>query len=196
MFKSQGNSIRLWLAGRGGQVVVAELIPVIWPKTSHLIVSNQIFNRDHDRMSYFSVVVYSLMMCANNRVHYGLVIVYGYLHITLPNCNHYADLSEGIELLKCLSDIFCLECVSKIRVVLSIIFHAIYGAVCIQLTHFSYDDCENICTSHYHQPFGSMTHLPLFRVRSWNIGMRWMCFYILVRQSFENRTIFSIERQK
>ena len=58
----------------------------------------------------------------------------------------YAFLSEGIELLKCLSDLFSIECVSKIRLVLSIIFHAIYGAVCIQLTHFSYDDCENTCT--------------------------------------------------
>ena len=43
------------------------------------------------------------------------------------------------ELLKCLSSIFCLECMSKPRSVLSIIFHAIYGAVCIQLIHFSYN---------------------------------------------------------
>ena len=60
--------------------------------------------------------------------------------------HHYADLSEGIELLKCLSDIFCLERVTKIRSVLSVIFHAISGAVCIQLTHCSYDDCENTCS--------------------------------------------------
>ena len=81
------------------------------------------------------------MMCANNRVHYGPMVVYGYLHITLPHYHHYADLSEGIELLKYLSDMFCLECVSKIRLVLSIIFHAKYGAVCFQLTHFVYEDC-------------------------------------------------------
>ena len=42
---------RSWLAGRGWQVVVAELIPVTWPKTSHLIGSNQIFNHDHDRIA-------------------------------------------------------------------------------------------------------------------------------------------------
>ena len=42
---------RSWLAGRGWQVVVAELIPVTWPKTSHLTGSNQIFNHEHDRMS-------------------------------------------------------------------------------------------------------------------------------------------------
>ena len=48
---------------------------------------------------------------ANNRLHYGLVVVYGYLHATLPHYYHYAELSEGIELLKYLSDIFCRVCV-------------------------------------------------------------------------------------
>ena len=49
----------------------------------------------------------------------------------------------------------------------SIIFHAIYGAVSIQLTHFSYDNCENTCTwSYYHHQFGRITHLPLFMVKS------------------------------
>ena len=43
---------RSWLAGRGWQVVVAELIPVTWPKTSHLIGSNQISNLDHDRICH------------------------------------------------------------------------------------------------------------------------------------------------
>ena len=69
------------------------------------------------------------MICANNQVHYGLMVICSYLHITLPHYHHYAHLSEGNKLLRCFSDIFCLECVSKIRSVLSIIFHAIYGAV-------------------------------------------------------------------
>ena len=64
------------------------------------------------------------------------------------------------------------RCVSKIKSILSIIFHAIYGAVCIQLTHFSYTDCENTWTlSYYQHQIGSMTYLPLFRVRSWNNSM-------------------------
>ena len=43
-----------------------------------------------------------------------------------------------LKVLNCLSDfIFCLECLSKIRSILSMIFHAIYGAVCIQLTQSS-----------------------------------------------------------
>ena len=53
-------------------------------------------------------------------------------------------------------------------------------AVCIQLTHLSYDDCENTRSlSCCHHQVGSMTHSPLFRVRSWNIGMRRMSLNIL-----------------
>ena len=59
------------------------------------------------------------------------MVIYGYLHITLPHYPHYGDLCEGIELLKCLSDIVCLECVSKMRSVLSIIFHTMHGTLCI-----------------------------------------------------------------
>ena len=45
----------------------------------------------------------SLMMCAYNRVHYGPMVVFLCLNIKLPHYHHYADISEGIELLKCLS---------------------------------------------------------------------------------------------
>ena len=48
----------------------------------------------------------------------------------------------------------------------SIIFHAIYGPLCIRLAHLSYDVCMNTCTLSYCHQTGSMTHLPLFRVRS------------------------------
>ena len=34
------------------------------------------------------------------------------------------------------------EFVSKIISILLIIFHVIYGAVCIRFTYFSYDECE------------------------------------------------------
>ena len=53
---------------------------------------------------------------------------------------------------------------------------AIYGAVCIQLTDFPCDNCENTRTlSYYHQQIGGMTHLPL------GLGhcMRYIPFYVL-----------------
>ena len=77
----------------------------------------------------------SRRMCANNRVDYGLMVVYGYLHITLSYYHQWGDLS-AYWTANIYIYIYWLECVTKIRTVLSIIFHAIYGVVCIQLTHF------------------------------------------------------------
>ena len=76
--------------------------------------------------------------------------------------------------------IYCVECVSKIKHIVSVIHETICGAVCFQFTHFSCDDWENIYTlSNYHHQIGSMNYYPLFRVRSWNNGVRCMSFYIL-----------------
>ena len=121
------------------------------------------------------------MLCANNRVHYYPMVVLVCLYITVPHYHHHADLSESFEPLKWLSGKFCLECVSKIKSILSNIFHEIYGAVRIQLTHFSYDDCEiRVLYLDYHHRIWSITHLPLFRDRSWNNGIHCMSFYIFM----------------
>ena len=89
--------------------------------------------------------------------------------------HHYADVSEGIELLKLQSRTYR----RKIKSVFSIIFHEIYGDVCIQRTHFSHDDCENTLSYYHRRQIGNMTHLPLFKVRSRNNDMRCILFYIL-----------------
>ena len=90
----------------------------------------------------------------------------GYLHMTLTHSHHYADISEGIWN-SCQT--YSVASMSKIKSFLSNIFQTIYGAVCIQLTHSSDYGCENTCTwSYYHHQNGNMTHLPFFRVRSWN----------------------------
>ena len=39
--------------------------------------------------------------------------------------------------------------------------------------------------SYYHNQIGSMNYCPLFRVRSWNNGVRCMSFYILICRSTE-----------
>ena len=118
----------------------------------------------------------NLMMCANNQVNSGPMVIFLCLHMTLPHYLHWADPSEGIELLKFLSGIFYLDCVSKIKSMLLIICHSIYGAVHIQLTHFSYDDCTNTCTLFYrHHQIGSMTRLPLFRVMK-----QWYALYVFL----------------
>ena len=54
-----------------------------------------------------------------------------------------------------------------------------YTGLCV--FSLTYDHCENTCTlSYYHHQIGSMSHLSLYRVRSWNNGMHCMSFYILI----------------
>ena len=46
---------------------------------------------------------------------------------------------------------------------------------------------ERIYTwSYYHHQIGSMNYYPLFRVRSWNNGMRCMSLYILIKQECDH----------
>ena len=71
-----------------------------------------------------------------------MMVIFICLHITLPHYHHYADISEGIKLVNGIK-VHPVEYMSKIKSILTIIFHAIYGTVCIQLTHFLCDDCEN-----------------------------------------------------
>ena len=123
------------------------------------------------------------MMSANSRIRVALQIVLVCLYSTPSRYHHCANISEDIDLIKFLPDIF-VECVSKIKHILSVIHYTIYGAVCFQFTHFPCDDRQNIYTLfYYHCQIGSMNYYPLFRIRSWNNGVRWMSFYILMTQS-------------
>ena len=127
----------------------------------------------------FFIIIVRFMMRENIRIRFGLQFVLVCLYSTPSHYHHCANLSEGIELMKCLSDIFCRVC--KIKHILSVIHYTICGAVCFQLTHFPCDDWDNIYTlSCYHHQLGSMNYYPLFRVRSWNNGVRCTSFYILM----------------
>ena len=127
-------------------------------------------------------------MCANNRTHYGpMAIFVCWLHFT--QSHYYIIIMQTY--LKVINfwntcQVYSAECVSKIKSILSIILHALYGAVCIQLTHFSYCDCVNMCNLSYPHQIGSMTHLPLFRVMSWNNGIRCMSFYSINNNNDNN----------
>ena len=85
-------------------------------------------------------------------------------------------LSEDIELMKCLSNIICRVCKISIFSQLYIIQ---YMGLCVFSLPISFVMIERIYTlSYYHHQLGSMNYYPLFRVRSWNNGMRWMSFYM------------------
>ena len=131
-----------------------------------------------ENREFVFIIIVKFMMSANIRIRFGLQIVLVCLSNTSSHYHHCANLSEGIELIKCLSDIFCRVC--KIKHILSVIHYAICGVVWFQFTHFPCDDWENIYTlSYYHHQIGSMNYYPLFRVMSWNNGVRCMSFYIL-----------------
>ena len=74
--------------------------------------------------------------------------------------------------------IYFVECVSKIKHILSAIHWTICGALWFQFTQLPCDNWENIYTlSYYHHQIGSMNYYPLFRVMSWNNGLCCMSFY-------------------
>ena len=83
------------------------------------------------------IIIVQFMMNANSWIRFGLKIVFVHLYIT-PSHYHCANLSEDIELIKCMSDIFCRVC--KIRHILSVIHYLIRGHMCFQFTHFPCDD--------------------------------------------------------
>ena len=108
---------------------------------SHHILLLIAYTFRENREFVFTIIV-QFMMSVNNRIRFVLKIVCVCLSITPSHYHHCANLSEDIELIKCLSDIFC-ECVSKIRHILSVIHYTIQGAVCFQFAHFPCD-WENI----------------------------------------------------
>ena len=78
-----------------------------------------------------------------------------------------------------------LSSVCKIKHILSVIHYTKCGTVCFQFTRFLCDDWENIYTlTYYHHQIGVTNYYPLFRVRSWNNGMRCMSLYILMGKFF------------
>ena len=90
-----------------------------------------------------------------------------------------------------------LNCVGKIKRILSVIHYTICGAVCFQFTHFPCDHWDNIYTlSYYHHQIGSMNCYPLLRVRSWNSGVRLYVFLYSYRKSIWNLRLTVINYHK
>ena len=103
----------------------------------HHILSLIAYTFRENREIVFIIIV-QFMMSANNRIRFGLQIVFVSLYITSSHYHHCANLSEDIELVKYLSDIFCRVC--KIKHILSVVHFTICGAVCFQFTHFPCDE--------------------------------------------------------
>ena len=95
-----------------------------------------------ENREFVFIIIVQFMMSANIRIRFGLQIILVCLSSTPSHYHHCANLSEGIELKICLSDIFCRVC--KIKHILSVVHYTICRAVCFQFTHFTCDGWENI----------------------------------------------------
>ena len=148
-----------------------------------------------ENREYAFIIIVQFMMSANRYVlscrSYSFVCTLHHLIIIIvQNCLKTFNLQNACQ-------IYFVECVSKIKHILSGIHYTIHytirGAVCFQFTPPPpCDYWENICTlSYYHHQMGSMNYYPLFRVRSWNNGVRCMSFYILMMTS-SNGNIFRV----
>ena len=71
----------------------------------HILPPVSCISRDSWVFVFIATVLY--MTCANNQLYHGLKVVFVVFHITLTCHHQYADMSEGIEYIKCVSDIFC-----------------------------------------------------------------------------------------
>ena len=127
-----------------------------------------------------------LMVCANNWVHYGLMVVLVCLHIKLPDYHHYADVSESIELFKLL-----------VRYILSsaylkFIFSCyIWGCALLAYPCLIWV-CENMCSLFYkYHQIGRMNHLPFSRVKSWINDMRCMSVYVRKNVLLRSNTLYA-----
>ena len=63
-----------------------------------------------ENQEFVFIIIVQFMMSANGRIRFGLKIVFAYLYITLSHYYHCTNLSEDVELMKCLTDIFCRVC--------------------------------------------------------------------------------------
>ena len=63
-----------------------------------------------ENREFIFIIIVQFIMSANIRIRFGLQIVLVCLYSTPSHYHHCANLSEGIEFIKCLSDIFCWVC--------------------------------------------------------------------------------------
>ena len=143
-----------------------------------------------ENREFVFIIFVQFLMSVNNWIHFVLKIVFACLYITPSHYHHCANLSEDIEFIKCLSDIFCRVCEKDQAYSLSYPLYNTRGCV-FSVYPFSCDDWEDIYTLSYcYHQIGSMNHYPLFRVRSWNNGARCMSFCILIKHTLAcNKTV-------
>ena len=93
-------------------VMLLSLLEVLSGETivssiTFLLLIAYTFREDQE---FVFIIIVQFMMSANNRIRFVLKIIFVSLYITPSHYHHCPNLSEDIELIKCLSDIFCRVC--------------------------------------------------------------------------------------
>ena len=63
-----------------------------------------------ENREFVFIIFVQFMMSVKSRIRFGLRILFVYMYTTPSHYHHCANLPEDIELIKCLSDIFCPVC--------------------------------------------------------------------------------------
>ena len=134
-----------------------------------------------ENWDFVFIIIVQFMMSSNSRMHFGLQIVFLYLYITSSHYHHCADFSKDIELIKCLSDIFCRLCAWDEAYSLGYPLYNIWGCGFSVYPYLLWWLRDYV--SYYHHQIGSINYYPLFRVRSWNNGVRCMSLYIFINKA-------------
>ena len=144
----------------------------------HHIMSLIVYTfRENREFVFISIVQF--MMSANSRIRFGLQIVFVCFYITPSHYHHFANFIWRHWTYKMLvrynlSGVWVrLSIFSQLSIIQ-------YVGLCVFSLPISFVMIERLyILSYYHHQIGSMNYYPLFRVRSWNNGMRCMSFYIL-----------------
>ena len=126
-----------------------------WLCADHIMLSRLLYI--YSGIAGFAATT-QFMVCGNDSIHYEpmLVSFVGHLRhiimIIMRRCLKALNIRNACHA-------YSVECVSKMRSILAIIFYVIYGAVCHRMTKFIFDDCGNMCISLYHHHRnGNMIH--------------------------------------
>ena len=97
------------IAIRRGNYTLLSMISQFHDGLLHHILSRIAYTVRKNREFVFIIIV-QFMMSANSRMRFALQIALVCLYSTPSHYHHCANLSEDIEIAKCLSDIFCRVC--------------------------------------------------------------------------------------
>ena len=100
--------LTIWWPRSGVRIyqIVPRVTSVDGVPSTHLVVYNTFW----EKREFVFIIIVQFMMSANIRIRFDWQIVLVCLYTTPSHYHHCANLSEGIELIKWLSDIFCWAC--------------------------------------------------------------------------------------